>query len=215
MGLFKKIRTWLKVPTHFSAEDFAERERFRPDYELLARTLVDELDFETFVDVGCANGFLLEALLAAGKEGSGLEISEDAREVLPPALQSRVQIGDFSELLGSHDLVCCVEVAEHIEPHRTDDLVRALTGAARGTIYFTAAPPGQGGHGHINCRPREDWISRFASRGWPEDVDATRRIQSRLEALETAPWLRTNTIVLRAAAVRSSTEHMRVGRRPA
>lgn len=199
MGLLKALRTWLKVPTHFSAADFRGRDRFRPDYRLLSRTILDELDFQTFVDVGCANGFLLEALLEAGKDGSGIEISQEARDVLPPELQSKVQIGDFSEVRGTYDLVCCVEVAEHIEPHRTDDLVATLSRTAKRWIFFTAAPPGQRGHGHINCRPREDWISRFETRGWTEAEDVTERVQERLDGLDVAHWLRENTIVLRPA----------------
>ncbi len=117
-------------------------------------------------------------------------------ELLEPAIQEVVQIGDFAEISGEWDLVCCVEVAEHIPPERSLDLVETLTRSARHWIYFTAAPPGQGGRGHINCRPHEDWLQEFSERGWRVTDAPTRGLRQDLAQLDRATWLRGNSFVL-------------------
>lgn len=168
----------------------------RPDYQRVANSLLRLLPFESVVDVGCANGFLLETFRAADKQIAGIELSAAVVELLDPAVREAVAIGDFAELAGSWDLVCCVEVAEHIVPDRSLDLVDTLTRAARDWIYFTAAPPGQGGHGHINCRPHDEWLAEFAERGWQVDSQRTDELRRELEQLERAAWLRGNSFLL-------------------
>src|SRR5438128_887099 len=120
---------------------------------MVAASLLRHLDFQTVFDVGCANGFLLSAFSRAGKTIAGIELSPEVVAVLPPELRQVVAIGDFSAAQGSYELVSCVEVAEHIPAKRSEDLVATVTRLATRGIYFTAAPPGQKGHGHINCRP--------------------------------------------------------------
>jgi hypothetical protein len=105
-------------------------------------------------------------------------------------------VGDFSAARGEWDLVCCVEVAEHIPPERSHDLVATATGLARNWIYFTAALPGQSGRGHVNCRPHEDWLTWFADAGWLQHDILTHRLREELEGLESAPWLRGNSFIL-------------------
>jgi len=187
------------IRKHFEERHFRAREKFRPDYRLLATTLLARLDFESVFDVGCANGFLLESFLSAGKRIGGIELSPAAVAVLPPAVRPRVAIGDFSEMAGRWDLVCCVEVAEHIVPARSDELVSIVAGAADRWVFFTAAPPGQSGRGHINCRPPEDWLELFAAHGWSLDERLTAAVRADLEGLSEAHWLRGNSLVLRRA----------------
>ncbi|MCA9789386.1 MAG: hypothetical protein KC462_06410, partial [Cyanobacteria bacterium HKST-UBA05] len=54
------------------------------------------------------------------------------------------------------DLAMCVEIAEHIPNRCSRQLVKTLTKASD-TVFFTAAPPGQGGVGHINEQPQAFW----------------------------------------------------------
>ncbi len=187
---------WLKRAKSYRARDFRRRQRFRDDYLKLAGYLLELLDFDTVYDVGCANGFLLEGFDAAGKEIAGIEASAAVRAVLPERLAERVEIGDFSAARGSWDLVCCVEVAEHIEPDRSRDLVATLAGLATRWIYFTAAPPGQTGRGHINCRPHDEWLGWLEEAGWRHDGERTGELRGRMAGLEHTPWLRNNSYLL-------------------
>lgn len=195
MGL-SRLATWLKLPSRYHARHFLRREVMRPDYVTVAQSLMRRLDFDSAADVGCANGFLLEAFLDAGKRIAGIELSPEVREVLRDEIRQFVSIGDFSELDGRYDLVCCVEVAEHIAPVRSDDLVDSVARLAARWIYFTAAPPGQGGRGHINCRPHEEWLQMFEERGWLLDIETTVPLRDDLGSLEQAVWLRGNSFLL-------------------
>ncbi len=185
------------IRKHFEEKHFRSREKYRSDYHLLASTLLARLAFDSVFDVGCANGFLLESFVAAGKRIGGIELSPAAVAVLPPAVRPAVAIGDFSEMTGRWDLVCCVEVAEHIVPARSAELVTAVAGAADRWVYFTAAPPGQSGRGHINCRPLEEWLEMFAGFGWALDDGLTTAVRADLQGLSEAHWLRGNSLVLR------------------
>ena len=180
----------------FQARRFRKRERYRPDYEILGQALLRSIHFQSMFDVGCANGFLLEYFHRAGKDVAGIDVSPDVRSVLSAHLLPRVQIGDFSQAHGKYDFVCCVEVAEHLPPKRSEELVEKLISLADSAIYFSAAPPGQLGYGHINCRPPHDWLNFFADRGWVSEEEQTTQLRTALRAVGRAHWLRRNSFLM-------------------
>lgn len=196
MGVLKTIRKALRIPEPFRAEQFADQRRFDDDYSVVAESLLELIDFESVVDLGCANGLLLGRFMQAGKSVSGVELSAEVREYLPTALKPFVEIGDFSSASGEWDLACCMEVAEHLTPKRSEELVAKLTSLATAWVYFTAAPPGQGGHGHINCRPMAEWLAWFEARDWKVDEERTAALQRRIATLELATWLSGNSVIL-------------------
>jgi len=189
-------RTRLAKPVLFEEGDFENRQAFREDYRRIAEYLAETFPFQSVMDVGCANGFLVEALVDAGKDARGIEISEAAQKVLPEAIRARVDIMDFKNLKGKYDFVTCIEVAEHIPPYRSEELVQKLTAAAHTQILFTAAGPGQPGHGHINCRPHTDWQKMFSNEGWHRDEKASNCLCAMLKSLRTVTWLHYNAVLL-------------------
>lgn len=78
-------------------------------------------------------------------------------------------------LLGSYDLVVCLEVAEHIPVQFADVLIDSLCYHAN-TVVFSAATPGQGGHGHVNEQPFEYWAAKFSARGFVPDISVRDRL---------------------------------------
>lgn len=180
----------------FQARRFRKRERYRPDYEILGQALLRSIHFQNMFDVGCANGFLLEYFRRAGKDVAGIDISPDVRAVLSEELLPHVQIGDFAQAHGKYDFVCCVEVAEHLPPARSEELVAKLIALADSAIYFSAAPPGQLGYGHINCRPHREWLNWFSARGWISEPEQTDQLRGALRAVGRAQWLRRNSFLL-------------------
>ena len=92
------------------------------------------------------------------------------------------------------DLAMSLEVAEHIPASLADAFVTFLTQASA-AVALTAAPPGQGGQGHINEQPQSYWIARFESRGFRHDAEASGRIAARLQASGAAGYLATNIMV--------------------
>lgn len=62
------------------------------------------------------------------------------------------------------DLVWTYEVAEHIA--NEENFLTTVTENAGKFIVMTAAPPGQGGTGHVNCQSSEHWIEAIEKRGF-------------------------------------------------
>ena len=203
MFKIKKIKTviqrWMNavypMPAHFGPNKLNQREKYKPDYRILASVLFNNLSFESVLDVGCAQGFLLDPLMEYGVNIKGVELSKDALQFTPDKVRPYIEIGDFSEAGGSYDLVCCVEVAEHIKPARSEEIVNKLGSLSKHYIYFTAAPPGQDGLGHINCRPHEEWIELFNQSNYVLNESITKEIRSDLEQLEYAEWLQNNSLL--------------------
>jgi hypothetical protein len=92
------------------------------------------------------------------------------------------------------DIACCFEVAEHLAPDLGDRLVAFLCGLGA-TIIFTAAPPGQGGDGHINEQRQSYWRERFASHGYTVNINAADGLATEMAEI-TAWYLRRNLMVL-------------------
>jgi len=66
-------------------------------------------------------------------------------------------------------------------------------------VLFTAAPPGQGGHGHCNLQPFSFWADRLATRGVVLDEQATDKVAQAWKMIlgEQLPWLSRNITVFR------------------
>jgi hypothetical protein len=88
------------------------------------------------------------------------------------------------------EVAVCLEVAEHLDPAVSDNLVRFLCTQAK-VVVFSAAVPGQGGDAHINCQPREAWHERFTQQGF----NLVHHIRPRLVGHSAlAPWYRFNIL---------------------
>lgn len=63
------------------------------------------------------------------------------------------------------ELILSLEVAEHVPPEFTDELIRRLATATTKYLVFSAARPGQGGTGHLDdsMHSREWWIDKFTN----------------------------------------------------
>lgn len=183
--------------TAFAAANFAAREAFRPAYDRVADAMCAALDFASVLDVGCGQGFLIDALLARGVDVQGIEVSPDAKEMASPQAAERISIGNalYANASKKFDAVACIEVAEHIEPDQSQALVGKLCALAERYVFFTAATPYQPGHGHINCRPTTDWIHWFDRRQWKLDIDKTMELRVRIGTANEAPWISMNTML--------------------
>ena len=119
---------------------------------------------KSIVDFGCGIGSYLEPAWALFLKIKGYDISSEARPLTMHSLWPFIEYRDCTKPIdsGQYDCVISLETAEHLEPSGTDQFIKNLVNATGKTLLFTAAPPGQEGMGHINCRPKEFWIEEFS-----------------------------------------------------
>lgn len=177
---------------------FLYRELFRGNYERVAGSLVERLDFDTVLDLGCGRGFLLESLLRRGKDVRGVELSAAVVESVRPPLRGRVTVGSATSCgkLGEFDLVVCTEVAEHVPRAAAAELLDTIAANARRWVFFTAATPCQPGLGHVHLRPQFFWLNELRKRGLEPAWEETERVAADLDGLRPARWLAWNALVL-------------------
>jgi len=144
------------------------------------------------LDIGCGPGIYVKALREAGVEADGVDL--DPR--CPYEVMDVFSDAFHQKYAGKYDLAMCIEVAEHLPETRADELVRRLISVAP-TVLFSAAVPGQGGHGHINCQPKEYWVKKFALRNYVVDFEATEKLVSFMVSGYHMGWFRNNAVVFK------------------
>lgn len=149
-------------------------------YFLLAETLMIEFHPKSLVDVGCGSGGISLAFMKAGcKEISAFDYSKAAVELSRSKGIVSAQEIDLTKaeiIPAKGDLCICLEVAEHLPESYAKNLCRLLSEVAP-ILVFTAAPPDQGGHLHLNEKPQSYWIDLMKSFVMEYDVEAVDRIR--------------------------------------
>ena len=141
---------------------FRSRKSLNWRIPLVCNIIIDTFNPTSVIDFGCGNGDLLSGFAQNNIKILGIEGTENAyfQSMIP---RENLYIFDISEPLvfkEKYDLCLCLEVAEHIPADKAMVLITNLTRASD-RILFSAAPPGQGGIGHINCQSQKYWIDRF------------------------------------------------------
>lgn len=97
-------------------------------------------------DVGCSSGSYVNALVKLGFNVKGFDATPGIEGGLIEEVDfSREQ--QFSEKPGT---VICLEVAEHIHPHKQQVFLENLGKLVANRLILSWAIPGQGGVGHVN-----------------------------------------------------------------
>jgi SAM-dependent methyltransferase len=122
-------------------------------------------------DVGCASGLLVQALVEAGVDARGVDISETSIASAHPAVQDRVRVASVVDPFeGPWDLVTCIEVVEHMSPVDGDRAIANMC-AVTERVLFSSGPADFNEPTHINVRPPADWAAAFAERGFFRRTD--------------------------------------------
>lgn len=172
--LNKTYITYLEAPEEMYDEKYYKRhfDEYRGWEIALAKFFTSRYKIESVLDVGCGVGSYLEGHMRAGiNRLKGVEYNyKSAISYIPNILQPHIIYGDATKPLKDigekFDCVWSVEVAEHIMPEGTTQFITNLVDNTNKYILLTAAPPGQRGTGHINLRPKEDWIKDITARGF-------------------------------------------------
>jgi SAM-dependent methyltransferase len=131
----------------------------------------DALEFN---DIGCGTGQFVKQLRLNGLSCEGYEYSKLARLF---SFVNGVKLKSFDlstdppiKNLKKVDLTYSLEVGEHIPELFSSKFVNVLTNAGK-IVVFTAAQPGQKGHGHINCKPLIYWENIFINEGYIKSIE--------------------------------------------
>jgi len=125
----------------------------------LAVFIRDIIRPNTVLDIGCGPGHFVDSMNDIGVHSFGIDIDE---RVVGKNNLFREDILDTRFVA---DTCICLEVFEHIDSDYNDDLVDKVSTMFLDTLIFTAAIPGQGGVGHINCQPKQYWLDKFLATG--------------------------------------------------
>jgi len=150
-------------------------------------------DVKSTIDVGCAVGDIVKGFMDLGLDAYGLE---GAKGCLPflECPKENVYIHDLRTLVNKvvdrkFDLVTCFEVAEHIEPDWALIFVRNVTDLSD-RVLASFAPPGQGGHYHVNCQPMGYWEILFGRLGYVRKPKVEVAVKASLERWAGKPGIK-------------------------
>lgn len=133
----------------------------KPFADRLAAWIKDNLNPKSVLDIGCGPGIYVDSLNSVGIDTIGIDI-DDRIKNRPNVFQE-----SLFDTTRKAPAVLCLEVAEHIETELSDDIVQSIVNALKGNGYliWSAAHPGQGGVGHINCQEKDFWNDKFLDAG--------------------------------------------------
>lgn len=126
----------------------------------------NELNCQTFIDVGCGPGGQVKLALDKGwEDAQGIDGDHSL------SWPFDVDVVDFTKTKykpkRTYDLAWCVEFLEHVEEQYIPNFMPALQAAQ--FCVVTHALPGEPGHHHVNCQTNEYWIEKFAEYGLKYD----------------------------------------------
>jgi SAM-dependent methyltransferase len=176
----------------FDAHD-GSRDKRRANAGYLADILWKYYQPASVIDVGCGMGFFLNACAAQGAAVTAV----DGDWVKPLDVEIDKDAYVYADLNQpfSHDrrydMAASIEVAEHIDPDRSESFVDELC-ALSDVVLFSAGIPGQGGAGHINLRFQDFWAELFAARGYLCYDPFRRKMAAFPDAF---PWFTQNTLL--------------------
>jgi len=112
----------------------------------LARRVLEVMEISqpmgmTFLDYGCARGYLVKALRRLGLGATGCDISQWAIENCDPEVVGYVA---KEPAFKHYDHIWCKDVAEHMEPHELSRILDWMLKAAQKSILFIV-PLARGG----------------------------------------------------------------------
>lgn len=139
--------------------------------------LVKSLKIKSVLDVGCGMGRQMQEFMKYCDEVTGIDGSQYAIENSPVKehiFQHDYTVGEL-ETEDRYDLCWCCEFVEHVKEEYVDNFLSTF--AFCKYVAMTHAVPGQGGHHHVNCQPKEYWIEKMKEYGFEYDEDFTNKLK--------------------------------------
>ena len=144
---------------------------WRAFFSNVADKVVSLTGAKRVLDVGCARGLQVQALVEKGVDAYGADISETAIASAHPDIRDRLTVATAVEPIeGSWDLLTCIEVVEHMSPTEADQAIANMC-AVTDQVLFSSGPGDYSEPTHVNVRPPADWAAAFAEQGFFRRTD--------------------------------------------
>jgi hypothetical protein len=179
----------MELDTAFNFEAMWAEEK--PFADRLAAWINYELSPRRVVDIGCGPGMYVAALRELGISAHGYDIHPGIR------YGGGLEQKSMFELAEPGDVAMCIEVAEHIPVEMGRDVVAAVARNTfpGGTLIWSAAHPGQGGVGHVNCQPKEHWDRLLRQAGMVRDFALEQDMHTWIRAGYHMGWFSLNAML--------------------
>jgi len=156
-----------------------------------ARRLAQWIDLRwsgPVVDLGAGTGVYVQELRARGVPAQGYDVTQ------PQPCPDLVHTQDLLQVHAPAPVVICLEVAEHIDHSLSAQVVHSVWQNCEpgGWVVWSAAQPGQGGVGHINCQAPEFWTYHAQQQGFRRRWDTEADLDTFILAGEHMGWFRNN-----------------------
>jgi SAM-dependent methyltransferase len=143
----------------------------------LWKYLCEKFQVKSVLDVGCGMGHAIGEFLKHCDTVVGVEGSQFVYHNSP--FKSNIKFHDFTEgklvLEDNYDLCWSCEFVEHVEEEYRDNFLEVF--AKSKYLAITYAEPGQDGHHHVNCQPKEYWIDNLKRYGFKYDDKITEELK--------------------------------------
>lgn len=169
-----------RFDAHYYAHDcgipYERNDHWTAFFGGIADAIVEQLQPRTVLDVGCAMGFLVEALRDRGVDAWGIDVSEHAISQAHESIKTVTAVSSAADELPANfpdhfELVTTIEVIEHMPKELALPAVRRMAGWAD-RVLFSSSPRDYTEATHINVQPPWSWAGLFASAGMLRSFEA-------------------------------------------
>lgn len=154
-----------------------ENYRWMPERTIReASSIINNIQFDSVLDYGCAKGFMVYAMKLLGKNSHGVDISEYAIANCHEKVKDRVQhINHVSDIKDNqYDLIMAKDVLEHIPKDDIDETLKVMRNCCNKILI--AVPLGDGKRyrireyemdiTHVIREPEEWWLEKVVQAGF-------------------------------------------------
>lgn len=136
------------------------------NFNNIADSIIKIINPKTVLDIGCAYGYLVEALRKKGVEAYGIDVSEYAinqsEESIRPYLKCMSALDGLPENFPKqYDLLVSIEMIEHLYEEDGLKLIAKISEYSN-QVLLSSTDSDFDDPTHFNVQPKEYWVEKFA-----------------------------------------------------
>jgi hypothetical protein len=155
--------------------DYSHVDHWKPFFQGIAKKIIDSFSPKTVLDVGCAWGYLVEALRDLGVEAYGVDISSYAISKVREDIKPYCTVGSVTDSLPEsfpkrYDILITIEMIEHLHEEECMAAIEKLCNYSD-KILISSSSDDITEPTHFNVQQAEYWVKRFAKFGFFNRLD--------------------------------------------